>query len=44
MLMSTRTHTYVGKSPTTGSSYSMDYKGADPARKNGAVFVWEEEK
>ncbi len=42
MLMSTRTHTYIGKSPTTGSSYSMDYKGADPARKNGAVFRWEE--
>ncbi len=44
MLMSTRTHTYIGKSPTTGSPYSMDYKGADPARKNGAVFRWEEEK
>ncbi|MBQ0073701.1 MAG: family 43 glycosylhydrolase [Prevotella sp.] len=44
MLMSTRTHTYIGKSPTTGSPYSMDYKGADPARKNGAVFKWEEVK
>lgn len=42
MLMSTRTHTYIGKSPTTGSPYSMDFKGADPARKNGAVFKWEE--
>lgn len=42
MLMSVRTHTYLGKSPTTGSPYSMDYKGADPARKNGAVFRWEE--
>lgn len=41
MLMSTRTHTYLGKSPTTGSPYSMDYKGADPARRNGAVFRWE---
>ena len=40
MLMSTRTHTYIGKSPTTGSPYSMDYKGADPARKNGAVFKY----
>lgn len=40
MLMSTRTHTYIGKSPTTGSPYSMDYKGADPARRNGAVFKW----
>ena len=34
--------TYIGKSPTTGSPYSMDYKGADPARKNGAVMRWEE--
>lgn len=42
MLMSTRTHTYIGKSPTTGSPYSMDYKGADPARRNGAVLRWEE--
>lgn len=41
MLMSTRTHTYLGKSPTTGSPYSMDYKGADPGRVNGAVFRWE---
>ena len=44
MLMSTRTHTYIGKSPTTGSPYSMDYKGADPARRNGAVLRWEEVK
>lgn len=44
MLMSTRTHTYIGKSPTTGSPYSMDYKGADPARVNGSVFRWEETK
>ena len=42
MLMSMRTHRYIGKSPTTGSPYSMDYPGADPARRNGAVFRWEE--
>ena len=41
MLMSVRTHRYLGKSPTTGSPYSMDYTGADPARRNGAVFRWE---
>ena len=41
MLMSMRTHRYLGKSPTTGSPYSMDYTGADPARRNGAVFRWE---
>ena len=42
MLMSMRTHTYIGKSPTTGSPYSMDFKGSDPARRCGAVFRWEE--
>ncbi len=41
MLMSMRTHRYIGKSPTTGSPYSMDYTGADPARRNGSVFRWE---
>ena len=42
MLMSMRTHRYIGKSPTTGSPYSMDFTGADPARKNGSVLRWEE--
>ena len=42
MLMSMCTHRYVGKSPSTGSPYSMDFTGADPARRNGAVFRWEE--
>ncbi len=41
MLMSMRTHRYLGKSPTTGSPYSMDYRGADPARRNGAVLRFE---
>ena len=44
MLMSMRTHKYIGKSPTTGSPYSMDFPGADPARRNGAVLRWEEVK
>ena len=42
MLMSMRTNKYIGKSPTTGSPYSMDFAGADPARRNGAVLRWEE--
>ena len=42
MLMSMRTHHYLGKSATTGSPYSMDFVGADPARRNGAVLRWEE--
>ena len=41
MLMSMRTHRYIGKSPTTGSPYSMDFTGSDPARRNGAVLRWE---
>ena len=41
MLLSLRTHRYLGKSPTTGSPYSLDFPGADPARRNGAVFRWE---
>ena len=44
MLMSMRTHRYLGKSPTTGSPYSMDFTGADPARRNGAVLRWEDIK
>ena len=42
MLFSRRNHRYLGKSPTTGSPYSMDYTGPDPARRNGGVFRWEE--
>ena len=41
MLLSVRTHLYIGKSPTTGSPYSLDFKGADPGRRNGAVLRWE---
>ena len=44
MLFSLRNHRYIGKSPTTGSPYSMDYTGADPARRNGSVLRWEEVK
>ncbi|MCR4994245.1 MAG: family 43 glycosylhydrolase [Bacteroidales bacterium] len=42
MLYSLRNHRYIGKSPTTGSPYSMDYAGPDPARRNGSVLQWEE--
>ena len=42
MLLSIENHRYLGKSPTTGSPYSMDFTGADPARRNGSVFRWEE--
>jgi beta-xylosidase len=42
MLYSLKNHRYIGKSPTTGSPYSMDVAGPDPARRNGSVFRWEE--
>ena len=42
MLYSLKNHRYIGKSPTTGSPYSMDFVGPDPARRNGSVFRWEE--
>ena len=42
MLLSLKSHRYLGKSPTTGSPYSMDFTGPDPARRNGSVLHWEE--
>ena len=42
MLLSLKNHTDLGKSPTTGSPYSWDYAGPDPARRNGSVLMWEE--
>ena len=41
MLLSLKNHRYLGKSPTTGSPYSMDFAGPDPARRNGSVLRWE---
>ena len=42
MLLSLKNHRYMGMSPTTGSPYSMDFAGPDPARRNGSVLKWEE--
>lgn len=44
MLLSMSKHLYVGKDPKNGNPYDCEFKGADPARKNGAVFRWEEVK
>ncbi len=41
MLLSLKNNRYLGKSPTTGSPYSIDFAGPDPARRNGAVLMWE---
>ena len=42
MLLSLRNHRYIAKSPTTGSPYSADAAGPDPARMGGSVLQWEE--
>ena len=38
MLMSMRTHRFVGCEPTTGEPYSADNAGTTPDRKDGTVF------
>lgn len=38
MLMSLKTHRYVGCTPDQGEPYSADFPGASPNRKNGCVF------
>ncbi|MDC7694088.1 glycoside hydrolase 43 family protein [Asticcacaulis sp. DXS10W] len=44
MLMSLRTHRYLGLDVRTGEPYAADWPGADPDRKDGTVLVWEEVK
>ena len=38
MLMSLKTHRYVGCTPDQGEPYSADFPGASPNRRNGCVF------
>jgi len=40
MLLSLKTHRYVGLDPTTGEPYAADWQGAAPDRRNGTVFEW----
>jgi xylan 1,4-beta-xylosidase len=40
MLLSLKTHRYVGLAPTTGEPYAADWPGTRPDRKDGTVFVW----
>jgi len=42
MLLSLKTHRYVGIDPLTGEPYSAESPGARPDRKDGSVFVWAE--
>ncbi len=40
MLLSMKTHRYVGTDCSTGEPYSALYEGSTPDRKNGCVFAW----
>ena len=42
MLLSLKTHRFVALNPTTGEPYSAESPGANPDRKDGACFHWEE--
>lgn len=42
MLMSLKTHRYLGLDPTSGETYAADWAGTLPNRLDGTVFVWEE--
>ena len=42
MLLSLKTHRYVGLDPETGEPYSADWPGTRPDRKGGTVLVWTE--
>lgn len=40
MLLSLRTHRFVGTNTLTGEPYAADWEGARPDRKDGTVFQW----
>ena len=40
MLLSLRTHRYVGLDPETGEPYSANSPGARPDRRDGSVLTW----
>jgi xylan 1,4-beta-xylosidase len=41
MLLSLKTHRFVGIDPNTGAPYSADWAGAHPDRKDGTVLAWQ---
>ena len=41
MLMSLKTHRYLGLDPTSGEPYAADWAGTSASRLNGTVFQWE---
>ncbi len=40
MLLSLKTHRYLGLDPETGEPYAADWPGAHPDRRDGTVLVW----
>jgi len=42
MLLSLKTHRFVGLDPATGEPYGADWPGAHPDRKDGTVLTWSE--
>jgi len=42
MLLSLKTHRFVGLDPATGEPYGADWPGAHPDRKDGTVLTWTE--
>ncbi|HVZ64746.1 MAG TPA: glycoside hydrolase 43 family protein [Lacunisphaera sp.] len=42
MLLSLKTHRYVGLDPLTGEPYGADWPGTRPDRKDGTVLTWAE--
>lgn len=44
MLMSLKTHRYVGLDPASGEAYAADWPGTSASRMNGTVFLWKEVK
>jgi hypothetical protein len=40
MLLSLKTHRFVGLDPATGEPYGADWPGTRPDRKDGTVLVW----
>lgn len=42
MLMSLKTHRYVGIDPASGETYAADWPGTSASRRGGTVFTWTE--
>ena len=41
MLLSMKTERFIGMDPRSGESYSADWAGCNPDRRDGTVFAWQ---